>query len=165
MAAELELQEGIEALQGLGLTWRKLFPMTPGGNENDRLSPLEMTLLGYLLRQGPQSPSELSDALGVARPNMSLVLKGLASRSFVEQERQAGDKRRILVRIAAPGIQAHDAMRRAHIERVSGLLSALDSQELAEMASAARRIKTILDPHLGLSDSPLCPCPGGTGEV
>jgi len=71
------------------------------------------------------SASKLADALGMQRPAMSHVLKGLAERGWIERKRQDNDQRSVRIYINAAG---------------RGILSATSGRAVGTLQRSVRRL-------------------------
>jgi DNA-binding MarR family transcriptional regulator len=64
------------------------------------LAPRHLSLLSYLLFDGPLTVSQLAQRLEVAPTTVSLLVSELAAKGVVEREQDAADRRRHIVDIA-----------------------------------------------------------------
>ncbi|HEU5474254.1 MAG TPA: MarR family transcriptional regulator [Actinophytocola sp.] len=86
------------------------------------------------------SPSQLADQLGLTRGALSARLTGLEERGLIVREHDAGDRRRVRVRLTPAGTQALEAQRDAEERNEDHLLSALTEPELHTLADLLRKI-------------------------
>jgi DNA-binding MarR family transcriptional regulator len=86
------------------------------------------------------SPSALADLLGLTRGALSARLAGLEERGLVVREVDAGDRRRVRVRLTAAGRKALDAQLDAEGNTEDRLLSALNERELRTLAALLRKL-------------------------
>jgi DNA-binding MarR family transcriptional regulator len=86
------------------------------------------------------SPSALADLLGLTRGALSARLAGLEERGLVVRELDAGDRRRVRVRLTAAGRKALDAQLGAEGSTEDRLLSALNERELRTLAALLRKL-------------------------
>jgi DNA-binding MarR family transcriptional regulator len=118
--------------------------------ESLELAPRHLSLLSYLLLDGPLTVSELAQRLGVAPTTVSLIVSDLSRRGVLRRREDEADHRRRIVAIAddhraaisdwlAPGARAWRAALEplAPSER-STFLATLLAYEAA--ADAARRV-------------------------
>src|SRR3954452_6847616 len=73
------------------------------------LAPRHLSLLAYLLFDGPLSVNELAARLEVAPTTVSLMVGDLSRKGVVERREDEADRRRTLVSIAAANQDAVDA--------------------------------------------------------
>ena len=85
--------------------------------------------------------SELATRLGMQRPAVSHVLKGLAARGWVERRRHAGDQRSIQIHVTAEGEQI---LRATGGRAVGTLQRAVRSLELDELRQLAVGLAALL---------------------
>lgn len=85
------------------------------------LAPRHLSLLAYLLFDGPLSINELAAMLEVAPTTVSLMVGDLSRKGVVERREDDADRRRTLVSIAAGNQEAVDAWlaRGAHAWRAA----------------------------------------------
>lgn len=73
------------------------------------LAPRHLSLLSYLLFDGPQSVNELAARLEVAPTTVSLMVGELSRKGVVDRREDDADRRRTIVSIAAASRDAVDA--------------------------------------------------------
>src|SRR5690348_2540834 len=73
------------------------------------LAPRHLSLLSYLLFDGPQSVNELASRLEVAPTTVSLMVGELSRKGVVERREDEADRRRTIVSIADDSRAAVDA--------------------------------------------------------
>jgi DNA-binding MarR family transcriptional regulator len=73
------------------------------------LAPRHLSLLSYLLFDGPQSVNELAARLEVAPTTVSLMVGELSRKGVVERREDEADRRRTIVSIAEESRSAVDA--------------------------------------------------------
>ena len=64
-----------------------------------------------LLRSGEISIGEISDRLGIAKPNVTPLVEGLCHRGLLERHRSDGDRRKVMVMLLPAGIEMADSIR------------------------------------------------------
>jgi DNA-binding MarR family transcriptional regulator len=96
------------------------------------LAPRHLSLLSYLLFDGPLTVNELAARLEVAGTTVSLMVGDLSRRGVVERTEDDADRRRRIVRIAEE--------RRPAIEAWLGAGARAWQQALAPLTAAERRL-------------------------
>jgi DNA-binding MarR family transcriptional regulator len=96
------------------------------------LAPRHLSLLSYLLFDGPLTVTELAARLEVAGTTVSLMVGDLSRRGVVERTEDDADRRRRIVRIADD--------RRAAIEAWLGTGARAWQRALAPLTPAERRL-------------------------
>jgi len=93
------------------------------------LSPSAAALLLTLRYRGAMTTTVLADIAGVAQPTAVRVADGLVRRGFVERQGRAG--RTAPLRLTQAGMRKADALQRARIEAMEGLLAGLAASDRA----------------------------------
>jgi DNA-binding MarR family transcriptional regulator len=73
------------------------------------LTPRHLSLLAYLLFDGPMTVNELADRLEVAPTTVSLMVSELSRKGVLERQEDEADRRRRIVSIAGPMRPAIDS--------------------------------------------------------
>jgi len=125
----------------------------PGGGPD--LSAHQASLLRDLDEHDPTMVTELADYLGVTPSTMSLTLKRLEARGYVERARDPQDRRVVNVRLTPRGVAARDAVALLDPVRVDRMLLMLEPalrrealRGLAALADAADRMLRRGDAYL-----------------
>jgi DNA-binding MarR family transcriptional regulator len=95
------------------------------------------------------SASRLATVLGMKRPAVSHVLKGLAERGWVERQRTASDQRAVLLHLTPAGRQTVQATGGRAVGTLQRALSQLTDPEVAALATglAALLRELAVTPH------------------
>jgi DNA-binding MarR family transcriptional regulator len=111
MSAGLSVDEGIRTLLLLmpRLVGRAKRTPVPERLRSLDLAPRHLSLLSYLLFDGPQSVNELASRLEVAPTTVSLMVGELSRKGVVERREDEADRRRTIVSIAHDSRTAVDA--------------------------------------------------------
>ncbi|WP_106979033.1 MarR family winged helix-turn-helix transcriptional regulator [Streptomyces griseus] len=111
------------------------------------LAPRHLSLLAYLLFDGPQSVNELAARLEVAPTTVSLMVGDLAKKGILERHEDPADRRRKIVSITQE--------RRAAIDGWIGRGAGAWRAALAPLGPAERRmfIDTLAAYEHGLADA------------
>jgi len=89
-------------------------------------NPLYFHMLGLLMDAGPMRPTQLAQALGVARSTLSTASKALQARDLVEQTSDPSDGRAQILRLTAEGTDVAKAIRRQDRKNMKALLQLID---------------------------------------
>lgn len=109
------------------------------------LRPVEFALMILLDSNGKATQTQLSQALGVAQPNMTGVLRRLEERQLLERTRGERDKRMQFITLSAAGTKllrqanvAAKGMDKAWLARLSRAEQAMLAELLDKMTLATR---------------------------
>lgn len=101
-------------------------------------------VLEVLRLRGDLTPSQLSQALGISRQNLSKFLRVLKAYQFVEQYQSEHDKRELITHLTPQG---HDFLQRAATGRLENTLKVKDAltvQEQEIFIKLAEKIANVL---------------------
>lgn len=68
-----------------------------------QLSPSEGMVMRYLQQQPDAAPSQVADATGLLRPNLSAVLRGLENKGLIERRPDQVDRRGVVIHLTERG--------------------------------------------------------------
>ena len=95
------------------------------------------SVLGRLVRGGPQRLTELAVGERVSQPAMTQLVGRLERDGLVGKYADDSDGRAVLVEITGVGRRVVDQRRKERAQVVGDLLDALDEQDAADIAAAA----------------------------
>ena len=102
------------------------------------LSASEIAALLHIRRAVETTSGALARHAGISPQAMGATIAALESRGLVEREKDAGDGRRILLRLTDAGAEVMDARRDARAEAIARELGRrFDADELATLRAAA----------------------------
>lgn len=109
--SRLSLDEGVRAMirlmpQAVGRT--KRFPPPPE-LQTLNLAPRHLSMLAYLLLEGPMGVNQLAERLEVAPATVSLMVSELSRRGVITRTEDDNDRRRTIVGIADDRREVVDA--------------------------------------------------------
>ncbi|MEO8207970.1 MAG: MarR family winged helix-turn-helix transcriptional regulator [Chloroflexota bacterium] len=113
------------------------------------VSMTHMHVLWLLEHHGELHMGHLADFLDVSMSNTTGIVDRMQERGLVERERPDDDRRVVVVRLAAGGRQALDAMEAVKQDRVQGILRHLDRSQLERIAGALHDIEAAVTAELG----------------
>ena len=96
----------------------------------DDLSVHQASILDHLDEVDPMTVSDLAGHMGVTMATMSLAIDRLEAKKYVRRERDAQDKRRVLLRLTAAGARVREAKSVLDPVRVEAVLSELSPADL-----------------------------------
>ncbi|MGE0439426.1 MAG: MarR family winged helix-turn-helix transcriptional regulator [Gemmatimonadales bacterium] len=109
------------------------------------VSAHQATVLGHLDQRDGRTVGDLAQTLGLAMPTVSLLIDRLGRLGMVQRDRDAADKRRVLVRLTAAGAQVARDRSLLDPVRVRSLLEELTPDEraagVAGLTTLARAIR------------------------
>jgi DNA-binding MarR family transcriptional regulator len=115
------------------------------------LSAHQASILDHLDEVDPTSMSDLAAHMGVTAATMSLAVDRLEAKGYVRRDRDANDRRRVLVRVTADGVRVREAksvLDPVRVEAVLAQLSAADrARALEGLALLARASNRHLQAH------------------
>ena len=119
------------------VSWQASKISTIGARLTSAYMPLgaraEFAVLAALEEYGELSQAELGRRLGLDRNDVNSIVNRLQKGALIDRHPNPGDRRRNIVTITDPGIQALELMQ-AHAEQVQGeLLRGLTSDERSQL--------------------------------
>jgi DNA-binding MarR family transcriptional regulator len=109
---------------------------------NSGISRTEAGLLSTLL-DGPRRITELAGTEALAQPSVTRVVDNLAQRGLVVRTPSPLDGRVVLVEVTAAGRDALEQARAWNRSQMREMLSSLDDQQVADLASASESLGQI----------------------
>lgn len=97
-----------------------------------RLSAHQGSILDHLDDVEPTSVNGLARHMGVTASTISISIDRLERKGYVRRERDAGDGRRVLLRLTPAGVRIKQAQSVLEPQRVQGMLQQLPPQERAQ---------------------------------
>lgn len=122
------------------------------------LAWVEYGIVAVLGRRKPVTVNRLSDLLGMDKAQLSRALANLVRRKFVARSANPEDSREVLVALTDSGLQAHDTMVEAGLERNAYLLANLSAKEISGLDRlleelTRRAVEMLRDEHNRASDA------------
>jgi DNA-binding MarR family transcriptional regulator len=108
------------------------------------ISRTEMEVLG-ILREGPRRITELVELEGVAQPTMTLLVKRLQEKGWVEREGLPDDGRVVIISITEAGSAAQQRFRAQFLAAMRADLQELSDQQLQELSGATETLGSFVD--------------------
>jgi DNA-binding MarR family transcriptional regulator len=108
------------------------------------ISRTEMGVLS-ILREGPRRITELVELEGVAQPTMTLLVKRLQEKGWVEREGLPGDGRVVIISITEAGSAAQQRFRAQFLAALRADLQELSDQQLQELSGATETLGSFVD--------------------
>jgi DNA-binding MarR family transcriptional regulator len=97
------------------------------------------------LSRGPRRITELADLEGHAQPTMTLLVQRLEERGWVARDRDAADRRAVLVSLTDAGTAALEDVRATYRSVLRDHLVALSDEQLAALQIATEALESLLD--------------------
>jgi DNA-binding MarR family transcriptional regulator len=88
--------------------------------------------------------SRLAARLGMQRPAVSHVLKGLVARGWIERRRHDGDQRSVQIHVTAEGLQILRATSGRAVGTLQRAVRGLSSRELRQLANGLAALLVLL---------------------
>jgi DNA-binding MarR family transcriptional regulator len=110
----------------------------------------QYNLLQLLVENPVMNPSELADRMSINRPTVTVILRNLEKKAWIERSTDPDNRRNVQVRITGSGMQKAETVR-AWMIRVKGSfdpLVELSESELETLEALLERIQTSVTRHL-----------------
>jgi MarR family 2-MHQ and catechol resistance regulon transcriptional repressor len=104
------------------------------------LSSSQFGVLETLYHLGPMCQSELGSKLLRSSGDITMVIDNLEKRGLVRRERQAEDRRKVLVSLTEPGNQQIAEIFPRHLVSIVEEMSVLDAQEQETLSNLCRKL-------------------------
>jgi DNA-binding MarR family transcriptional regulator len=111
---------------------------------SSEISRTEMEVLS-ILREGPRRITELTELEGIAQPTMTLLVKRLQEKGWVEREGLPDDGRVVMVSLSESGIAAQQKFRAQFLSAMRTDLHELSDQQLQALAAATEILSSFVD--------------------
>jgi DNA-binding MarR family transcriptional regulator len=111
---------------------------------SNEISRTELEVLS-ILREGPRRITELTELEGIAQPTMTLLVKRLAERGWVQREGLPDDGRVVLVSLTAPGRAVQQRFRAEFLAALRGDMEGLSDEQLQSLSDATETLSTFVD--------------------
>ncbi|HEV2943888.1 MAG TPA: MarR family transcriptional regulator [Solirubrobacteraceae bacterium] len=108
------------------------------------ISRTEMEVLS-ILRDGPRRITELAELEGVAQPTMTLLVKRLELRGWVERDGLRDDGRVVIISLTEAGAAAQLRFRAQFLAAMRSDLQQLSDQQLQELSAATETLSSFVD--------------------
>ncbi|MEW5990990.1 MAG: MarR family transcriptional regulator [Chloroflexota bacterium] len=113
------------------------------------VSMTHLHVMWLLQHHGTLSMSGLAELMDVSLSNATGIVDRMEERGLVERVRVPDDRRVVLVRIAAGGLDALDAVEAIRQDGLGAILSHLDATQLERLASALDDLRGAVVAELG----------------
>src|SRR3954453_9157987 len=113
------------------------------------VSMTHMHVIWLLQHHGHVSMSRLAEQLDVSFSNATGIIDRMEERGLVERVRVPDDRRVVLVRIAARGVEALEEMEAVKRDRLQSILGHLDKPRLLRVAEALEDLRTAVVDEFG----------------
>jgi DNA-binding MarR family transcriptional regulator len=112
---------------------------------DNELGDTPMSVLSYLVKQGPHTQSALSDRERVTPPAMNQIVNALQASGLVAKSPDPTDGRKVLVAATDSGTALWREGRRARYAWLNARLAELSERERQSLAEAARILREMAD--------------------
>jgi DNA-binding MarR family transcriptional regulator len=113
------------------------------------VSMTHMHVMWLLQHHGDLAMSRLAELMDVSFSNATGIVDRMAERGLVERVRVPDDRRVVLVRIAAGGLEALDEMEAVKQDRLQAILGHLDEAQLERVAAALDDLRSAVVAEFG----------------
>lgn len=113
------------------------------------VSMTHMHVMWLLQHHGDLPMSRVAEMLDVSFSNATGIVDRMEERGLVERVRVPDDRRVVLVRIAAHGIQALEEIEAVKHDRLQAILGHLDAAQLSRVASALDDLRAAVGEEFG----------------
>jgi DNA-binding MarR family transcriptional regulator len=111
---------------------------------SSEISRTEMEVLSILV-EGPRRITELTALEGIAQPTMTLLVKRLQEKGWVQRKGLPDDGRVVMVELTEAGAAARERSRAQFLAAMRGDLQALSDDQLEELSAATETLSTFVD--------------------
>src|SRR6202167_4032345 len=108
------------------------------------ISRTEMDVLS-ILTEGPRKITELTELEGIAQPTMTLLVRRLQEKGWVQREGLPDDGRVVMINITDAGSAAQQKLRAQFLAAMRGDLQELTGQQLEELSAATETLSSFVD--------------------
>ena len=108
------------------------------------ISRTEMEVLS-ILTEGPRRITELTELEGIAQPTMTLLVKRLQEKGWVEREGLPDDGRVVMISLTEAGSAAQQRFRGQFLAAMRGDLQELSDQQLQDLSAATETLSSFVD--------------------
>jgi len=108
----------------------------------DGLTASRFGVLEALLHLGPLNQRELGRKILKSSGNVTVVVDHLAAAGLVVRERDAHDRRNVIVSLTPTGRDRIEAAYPAHVRRIVAAFAALEPDDIDGLAALAKRLGT-----------------------
>jgi DNA-binding MarR family transcriptional regulator len=107
------------------------------------ISRTEMEVLS-ILREGPRRITELTELEGIAQPTMTLLVRRLHDKGWVEREGLPDDGRVVMISLTEAGSAAQQKLRARFLQAMRADLQNLSDQQLQALAAATETLSSFV---------------------
>jgi DNA-binding MarR family transcriptional regulator len=111
---------------------------------SSEISRTELEVLSILV-EGPRRITELTALEGIAQPTMTLLVKRLQEKGWVQRKGLPGDGRVVMVELTEAGAAAREKSRAQFLAAMRGDLHALSDDQLEELSAATETLSSFVD--------------------
>jgi DNA-binding MarR family transcriptional regulator len=108
------------------------------------ISRTELEVLS-ILKEGPRRITELTELEGIAQPTMTLLVKRLQEKGWVQREGLPDDGRVVIVTLTDAGAAAQQKLRGQFLAAMRTDLRALSDQQLQALSAATETLSSFVD--------------------
>ena len=126
-----------------------IFRIVWGSSGIEGFTGPQFGLLMNLHRQGPLSPTELSDRMLVTRGNITGLIARLKKHGWVERRRSSTDRRILKIALSKAGLAKLESVIPIWEETISNSFQPLQEKELKALFATLEKLrKSLPEPHL-----------------
>ena len=108
------------------------------------ISRTEMEVLS-ILKEGPRRITELTELEGIAQPTMTLLVKRLEEKGWVQREGLPDDGRVVMITLTETGGAAQQRFRAQFLAAMRTDLQELSDQQLEALSAATETLSSFVD--------------------
>jgi DNA-binding MarR family transcriptional regulator len=98
-----------------------------------------------ILTEGPRRITELTELEGIAQPTMTLLVKRLQEKSWVQREGLPDDGRVVMISLTQAGRAAQQKFRAQFLTAMRTEVQRLSDQQLQELSAATETLSSFVD--------------------
>jgi DNA-binding MarR family transcriptional regulator len=108
------------------------------------ISRTEMEVLS-ILTEGPRKITELGELEGIAQPTMTLLVKRLQEKGWVQRDGLPEDGRVVMISLTKAGSAAQERFRAQFLAALRADLHELSDQQLEELSAATETLNSFVE--------------------
>ncbi|BDZ45987.1 MarR family winged helix-turn-helix transcriptional regulator [Naasia aerilata] len=141
----MDAPENEQLQQELRLLLQKVARRIRANRPGEHITDSQLGVLWRLEAQQACSPGELAALEKVSPPSMNRTLNSLEEAGYVARSQDAGDARKVVVRMTEKGMALTEETRRLRIEWFSGQLAQLDPEERQRLLGVVDVLRKLVE--------------------
>jgi len=111
---------------------------------DSEITPVAFFIMHLLKKKQPLSMTELSNELGIPKPNITVLVDKIIENKFAERIHNNDDRRLVMISLTKKGYDFLESTQKNYQEQIKNKLQALPEKELIQFAEALQVVKNTL---------------------